>query len=143
MKYTKQMLAAVLFFVPLMAAAQFQLGGTNGMVARVPFEFVVGNTIIPAGDCLIQSANTATDTILIRNRDAKVSLFSAASPVETLQDQATDALVFHKYGDRYFLAAVKVATSRTVYELPPSKGEIEMQAQNVLASEEIVHAGLK
>ncbi len=53
---------------------------------------------------------------------------------------ASNVLVFHKYGHRYFLTEVKVEGSRTTYRLPESKAEAELQAQNVNAPDEILLA---
>ena len=48
---------------------------------------------------------------------------------------ATTALVFHKYGHRYFLWQVKVEGSRSMYQSRPSPAEAELQARNVPAEE--------
>ncbi len=53
------------------------------------------------------------------------------------------ALVFHKYGDRYFLVALKVSGSRAVYEFRQSKLEKELIAQNLRPTEEIVVASAR
>ena len=134
-------IAAYLAVVPALATAQ--LGGTAAIETQVPFQFTVGNRVVPAGKCIVQAANTAADTILIRNYDNKLSLFSSASVVETRQAPATDELVFHKYGDRYFLSMIRLEGTRIMYELPESKQEAELRMQNVPAGEETVHASLK
>lgn len=141
MKYTKQMLAAVLAVVPALANAQ--LGGNVAIETQVPFEFTVGNRVVPAGKCSVQAANTADDTILIRNHDTKLSLFSSTSIAEIRQAPETPELVFHKYGDRYFLSTIRLEGTRVIYQVPESKQETELRMRNVPAGEETIHASLK
>jgi hypothetical protein len=121
MKYAKRMLALTLIMLPVLAAAQ--LTATQKIVAQVPFEFMVANKHVPAGECSVQ--------------------FSMANPGETKNPASTYALVFHRYGDQYFLTGVKLAAERTTYRLPESKAEAEIRAQNVPATEEILVASLK
>ena len=136
MNYGKQVLAVLLFFVPLVASAQ--LGSSNGVQAAVPFQFMVGDKVVPAGECIVQEATMAAETIVVRSKYSKVSLFTAAAPIEVVQEGRGSALVFHKYGDRYFLAQVRVEGSHTIYQLPESKAEAELRGQNVPATEETV-----
>jgi hypothetical protein len=140
-KYTRQMLAAVLAVMPALATAQF--GGSAGIATQVPFAFNVGDRVVPAGKCIVQSANTATDTILIRNYDNKLSVFSSASVFETRQAPATDELVFHKYGERYFLSSIRLEGTRIAYQVPESKEEAGLRMQNQPVGEETIHASLK
>lgn len=145
MKYAKTMYALTLvvlpILLPILAAAQ--LGNSDRIVAQVPFEFSVANKIIPAGKCIVQSANPGGRTLLINNVAAKMSTFVAATPAETKRPASRYALVFHKYGDHYFLTGIKLAADRTVYRLPESKAEAEMRAGNTPAAEEIVIAALQ
>jgi len=140
MNYGKQVLAVLLLFVPLVASAQ--LGSANGVQAQVPFQFMVGDRVVPAGECIVQEATMAAETIMIRSKYSKVSLFAAAAPIESVQEGARSALVFHKYGDRYFLSQVRVEGSNTVYQLPESKAEAELRGQNVPSTEETVPSTL-
>ncbi len=137
MRYTKQLLVAALMMMPLLATAQ--LGQKVSIGTQVPFDFVVGDRVVPAGKCILQAANAA-DTILIRNDDKMVRLFSPTSLGEARGVSASDELVFHKYGDRYFLAAVRLEGSRIVYELPESKEEAGLRLQNQPSAEETIHA---
>jgi hypothetical protein len=137
-KHTKQLLVALLLLTPLVASAQVSHKGA--IAGQVPFEFVVGDRVVPAGKCIIQAAPTAADTILIRNDDASVSLFSALTFGEARQIPETHELVFHKYGDRYFLSEIRVAGNRVVYEVPQSRQEAELRVKNQPSAEETIHA---
>jgi hypothetical protein len=139
MKYATRMLAIVVTLMPLLASAQL---GNNGLVAKVPFQFRAGNTVIPAGQCDVQRGGTDPRTLLIRNSSSKVALFTMARTVSDRTGSSGNALIFHKYGERYFLSGIRVAGSPITYQLPEGKAEAELRAQNVAASQEIVLAQL-
>jgi len=141
MKSAKMMLALALTMSPILASAQ--LSSSDKIVTKVPFEFVVGNRTMPAGQCVVKAATADIKTVAIRNGDAKVSLLSSIVPVETAKTATAPALVFHRYGDRYFLLGMKIEGTKTMYRLPESKAEMELRARNVPASEEILLAYLQ
>lgn len=136
MKYTK-VIALVLTLLPVLAAAQ--LNGNSKVAANVPFEFVVGNTTIPAGTCLVQRSPVG-DNLLIQNLQAKVGSF-AYPQWQNLTNTDSYSLVFNEYGDHHFLAAV--IANGTVYRLPESKREKEVRARNLPAHEQTLQASLR
>jgi len=138
MKYTTRILMLTLTLLPMLAAAQIQRD--TRIVVRVPFDFVIGSKIVPAGQLTVQRLEQGSDVLTMRNRDAKLNIFANSSRVETKEPSATTGLVFHKYGNRYFLWKVKVEGSQTAYRLPESPAEAELRAQNVNAMEEILLA---
>jgi hypothetical protein len=138
-RYTKQMFTALaLLMTPLLASAQFS--HTASMATQVPFDFVVGDRVVPAGKCVLQAANTAAHTIVIRNDDTRVRLFSSLSTDETPTAPATDQLLFRKYGSRYFLAAIRLEGSRVMYQIPESKEEAGLRLRSQPSLEETIHA---
>jgi hypothetical protein len=141
MKYAARMLAIAVTMVPLLASAQW--GQSNKVVAQVPFQFRAGNQIIPAGECTVQAGSTFGNSLLVRNWEAKAGQFTMPVTSQTATPSATTALVFHKYGERYFLAGVKVKGSQIVYLMPEGKAESELRAQNIPASQEVLLARLK
>jgi len=141
MKYLRPVLLMALMTMPLYAASRF--GTYTGVVAQVPFEFIVGGKVVPAGKCIVEPAGLASETISIRNTGAKVGLFSPASTVEARKVGGDNALIFHKYGDRYFLSAIRLEGTRTVYEVPQSRAEAELKAQKAPFVENITVTSLK
>ena len=138
MKYATRFLMLTLTLLPMMAAAQIE--GDSKMRAQVPFDFVIGSRSVPAGQLTVTTAGPGSSVLAMRNREAKVNLFAGTMRVDAKQPAATTELVFHKYGHRYFLWQVKVEGSRTMYQLPQSRAEVELRAQNVQATEEILLA---
>jgi len=141
MKYAKWISALMLLFIPALAAAQLQ--DSDRIVTQVPFRFVVANTVIPAGECSIQRSDPAGSVLIVTNRAAGVHIFAKAAPQESKQAAGAYTMVFHKYGDRYFLVALKMEGSRAVYLLDQSKLEAELRAQNEPATQEILFASTR
>jgi hypothetical protein len=141
MKYAKKILALTLTLFPLMAFAQ--LAPNEKITANVPFEFTVANKVVPAGHWTIQRAPLSDKTLLVQNLAARVSVNSMTLPRESKTEAPTYALVFHKYGDRYFLSGIKVEGERASYQIPENKAEAELRAENRQTSEEVIVASLK
>jgi hypothetical protein len=141
MKYAKRMLALALIALPILAVAQ--MVSSTRIVGQVPFPFMVGNKHVPAGQCIIEPATAGARTLVIRNVGAKVSLFTSATPTQAKKASGSYALVFHKYGERAFLTGIKLAGDRTIYQIPESRAEAELRAQNVTATEETLLASAK
>lgn len=138
MKFATRMFALALTMLPLLAAAQ--LTSNERIAVKVPFEFVLGNKVVPAGDWTVQSANMNSSILQIRNADAKVNMFAMPSAAASKKISRDYTLVFHKYGNNYFLAEVTIAGMRNGYRLPEAKAEAELRAQNVPATNEILLA---
>jgi hypothetical protein len=141
MKYATRMLVLALTMLPMLATAQ--LGSSQKIVVQVPFEFLVGSKVVPSGEWIVQPATVNSNSLMIRNNGAAVGMFSAASLLDAKEIAGNYALVFHKYGNSYFLSGVKIKGTRTGYRIPQSKAEAEMRARNVTATEETVLASLK
>jgi hypothetical protein len=141
MKYAARILTLVVMMTPILASAQ--LASNQKLAADIPFQFRVGNTLIPAGKCIVQRAGLDPRTLVIRNSSAGASLFSSSTMGNVKEASRTNAMVFHKYGNRYFLAGVKLEGSNVVYKLPEGRAEAELRAQNIPAGEETLLALLQ
>lgn len=141
MKQTKWISALVLLFVPLIASAQLEQ--TEHIAAQIPFEFTVGNVTVPAGEVSLQLADQQGWVLAICNPSVKLSTYAPALPSEARRPATKSALVFRKYGDRYFLASMRIGDSRAVYEFRPGKLENEIRAKNIPATEEVLVASLR
>jgi len=92
--------------------------------ANVPFAFSVEQNSMAAGEYSI----TISDRVMtLRNDSTNATVAVIAQHEESAKPQST-RLVFHKYGDSYFLAEVWSATGKagaSGIELPASKAEQE------------------
>lgn len=141
MKYAKLIMALTVTMLPMFAVAQFK--SSDKIVAKVPFEFVVANKPVPAGEWTVQAATADARLVTIRNGDAKMSLLANISPMETRKTAPAPALVFHKYGNRYFLYGMKIEGTDILYRMPVNKAEAELRAQNIPATETTLLAALQ
>jgi hypothetical protein len=141
MKHARKILVGILLLVPIIAAAQ--LTTNDSVVAQVPFRFMVANQYVPAGECILQKMDANGRTLVIRNVEANRSMFVLTSSSDGKTAAPAYAMVFHKYGTRYFLSGLRVADARTVYSVAESKEEAELRAQNVVGTEQIVLASLR
>ncbi len=140
MKHANWLVVVTLVVLSGMAAAQFH--SNTRIVAQVPFGFVVADKVVPAGKYFVEAANIDSNILMIRN-DSNVSLFSTSARTERKQGATRYALVFNRYGDRYFLAGVELEGSKIAYRVTKSKAEAELEAENVSATKETVLAYLK
>ena len=120
-----QMLRIAVIGMTLLAASAALAQAPSGVTVNVPFAFVVNNHHMPAGRYVVTSAANGA----LRIYDTEVSdnhMFAAAH--STYSNTPKDAkLVFHRYGDSYFLAEVWNG-SDIGKELLQSKAEKEIIA---------------
>ena len=75
------------------------------MNVNVPFAFAVENHTLPAGEYLVQTV-TPERSIRIISVDGKHSAVVNTLPNYAKSPSPSSRLVFHRYGDEYFLAQV-------------------------------------
>src|SRR3977135_2056898 len=103
MKNAKWMLTvAVLFMLGLMGAHSFS---SSPVVGNVQFDFMVNNKIIPAGECVVKSADG--NVLTISNFDARKAVLAASSHGNAAKDDRTE-MVFQRYGSQYFLSEIRI-----------------------------------
>jgi hypothetical protein len=79
------------------------------LVANVPFEFSIGKTTLPRDTYRVSRLEGTTDVLLIQSlRHGVVTIVQKDG---SRSSDETPHLVFHKYGERYFLSAVKALES--------------------------------
>jgi hypothetical protein len=97
----------------------------------IPFDFVFGEKQLPAGKYSIGRAmpNSGDIMLTIADRDgrSKAVVLSNAAVKSSPNTRAT--LVFHRYGDQYFLAQVWPAGAVHGREFPRTKLERELRKQ--------------
>ena len=126
----KRTIAAIALFV----ASIFITAGVwaQSVKATIPFDFIVNNTTVSAGTYTISSAST--DHVVIRISDQKdVHLLSAALP-DRGSSGKDSVLVFHKYGNQYFLSQIRSETASMNLRLPVWKAEKRARMQTEVAA---------
>ena len=109
----------------LLAAATVhaQLPGTT-LRATIPFDFNVRGKTLPAGRYEIRRFGNELDGLIIANiNDKHGKAMFETEPVEAKRRSSRSELVFHRYGDSYFLSEVFAGGEDTGRELVPSRQE--------------------
>lgn len=108
-------------------------------VVNIPFDFVVGDKTLSAGEYTIQrNWNTSNTTWTIKRRDGSggVKVFLTVSGSKAEDSQRAE-FVFHRYDDLHFLTSFYVVGETTARSLKPSDRERNLD-QRVLAKREDV-----
>ena len=102
MKRNYTILAAlVLMVISAVGSANAQTSSIN---ISIPFDFVVENQTLPAGEYSIQSA--VGGRIMLRSHDGANATTVLTLPVKSQQASSETKLVFKRFGDQYFLSQV-------------------------------------
>lgn len=96
--------------------------------ADIPFEFVARNTTVPPGQYVIKLQ--AGPVVKFVGSDSYPFFANPAGP-----GSHEAKLVFHRYGNRYFLS--QIWTTTTSRELPMSRVERELKDETVAAAPRI------
>jgi hypothetical protein len=123
MKVFRIALCAALLAAATVATAQTSPGD---VVVNVPFSFAVSGQMMPAGRYIVAAVG-----------DSHVRIFNQSTPglfvgTHSAARAASDGskLVFHRYGESYFLSAVWVTGNTTGRELAVSRAERELAGRN-------------
>jgi hypothetical protein len=117
MKVTAALALAVTFGI---ATAYAQ---TNANLrADVPFNFTVGKTAIPAGDCGVVLSTEVARITCTGDEAGIVGLPAKADATGKAK------MVFHKYGDQYFLAEVWTESKGLILAESPAEKEMRASA---------------
>jgi hypothetical protein len=96
---------AMSFLVSMLAVAPASAKSGTDVRAQISFDFHVGDNLMLAGDYDISALND--DGSALRIGDGKRSTVALTNSKEAKAgSESRSRLVFHKYGDQYFLAAV-------------------------------------
>jgi hypothetical protein len=113
--------AALALAVTTVASAQ-----TIKVKVNVPFSFVVNRATLPAGEYLVQSVDDDGKVLAIRDLDTNTTRLVAFTSCMSLKSAKQTKLIFHRYGERYFLNQIWVEGNNTGHELNPSPREKEV-----------------
>jgi hypothetical protein len=103
-----------------------------GLRANIPFDFKVGDKTFSAGRYAVNRVQQDDAVIKVSSLEGKASTFRGTISVTTDKTRNKAILVFHRYGDQYFLAQVWPAGASIGRELPVSRGERNLKNQRDL-----------
>jgi len=132
-------LLSVVAMIVMVGSTQAQSLG-NRIRINIPFEFSVGDKKLPAGEYSIGRAlpSSGDTVLLISSVNEKDSVFPLTNSAQSLDPKDADTLVFHRYGDQYFLFQVWPAGATYGRAVVRSRSEREAQRRT---SYEVVQVG--
>jgi hypothetical protein len=108
----------------VLLAAGSAFAQADRMVVKVPFDFVIGNKTLPAGQYDVHpTGSLGTLTIL---GEGEHKMFAISYRVESTQPSQTSKLIFNRYGNRYFLSQVWIQGNESGRQLPKTGMEKEL-----------------
>ena len=123
MKHIKKALALSGLLVLLTFSAA--LGQSDRQtIIHIPFNFTAGEKAFPAGKYVIERNRKDSDLVwVIRRKDNVGKAVLLTRPVRANETQEETRLVFHQYGDLYFLSEFWTAGDATGREIQISNRE--------------------
>jgi hypothetical protein len=90
------------------------------LIARVPFEFSVGNATLPADSYRLSRMNGHPEMLFLRGD--RTGTFVWTDETRLPRNGEAPSLVFHRYGDQYFLREIRWEGSARL-DVPETKAE--------------------
>ena len=107
----------------VVASAYAQMAGTAIRI-NIPFAFTLRGRSLPAGNYLIRRITDEGDGLAIQNlQHSRAHSLFETEPVDERVAARHNELIFHRYGDQYFLSEIWTAGFETGRELPVSREE--------------------
>lgn len=133
----KRQIVSILGVFGLLLVAACANAQSLKVTANVPFDFAVDKAAMPAGAYSIDSLSSNSKALVIRNHDAGVQMIQLANAASSLNASPDTKLVFHRYGERYFLSQIWVQGETEGRQLRTSKREAEI-AKNMQRDQDVV-----
>ncbi len=124
-------LSGLVFVAGAFAATTHAQSSRQQVRVTVPFAFQDGTAHMNPG--VYTLALQSDHIMVVRGARGSTSALSLVDIGETVKPAAAGKVVFHKYGDRYFLREVWMSGSSTHLECPKTKAEKNLQRELQLA----------
>ncbi|MBB5330187.1 hypothetical protein [Tunturiibacter gelidoferens] len=128
----KNLTAIALFVAAGFVTAGSALAQDHKVTATVPFNFTVDGRTLPAGNYTIGNDANSPRILTIADRKDGVAVMAITIPDSGYA--ADNKLVFHRYGNQYFLSEVRTTSGVMTCHLTASKQEKWARAQTQEAS---------
>ena len=121
-------LLCAILLATVVVSAQGQTVG-HRVTAQIPFDFSIGDKKLPSGKYSVGRLRQGSDdaVLSIDDEDGHSKLIRTTIPVQNLDLTDNAKLVFHRYGDQYFLYQVWPAGTSTGRQFLKSQGERDAQ----------------
>ena len=137
MKHSAKYLSGiVLGLILVLSAVPGNADNTKKIKVTIPFDFLVGNKQLKAGDYVVQSWGTpGGGALLFKSEDGRAEQIVFAVPIETKKTGNHERLTFNSYGGEQFAAQVWFMGNDEGYELIPGTRERESATNHAAANQ--------
>lgn len=122
-------ITGALLIVVAAATAHAQLPGM-GVRATIPFDFSVRGKILPAGDYEIKRLTDEPGDLVVASVDkngGRAIVYTI--PAEPRRGSSKAQIVFHRYGDSYFMSEVFAGGLQSAWDVPVSRQERNLKRE--------------
>lgn len=123
--FTRRSILSCALALGVLAPSSHVLAQRNSMLVKVPFPFQGGSHTFSAGAYLVQTASD--NMILLRSTTTDQIGFAMTLRQDRQQAENTGKLVFHKYGDQYFLCDIWLPEFSSGRHLIMSRAEKQLR----------------
>ncbi len=101
--------------------------------AKIPFDFSVGDKKLAAGEYTFSRLSGFSDSKMmsVSSVDASTRMFQSTLGAQVLTPKNESTLVFHRYGDQYFLEQIWTSGEQEGTQVPESRSERTIRQQLV------------
>jgi hypothetical protein len=124
----KRIAAIALFVASTLLTAGSAVAQDHRVKATVPFNFTVNNSWLPAGTYTIGSNSDTPNLLSIRDRAKSVHIL-AMGLTDPRDSEKVGKLVFHRYGNQYFLSEIRCGSASMNVHFPATKLEKKARTQ--------------
>ena len=120
-------LLCAIVLATVVASAQAQTLGSR-VSAHIPFDFSIGDKKLPSGKYSVGRARQNSDDLVlsVEDKGGRSQALRTSMAVVSLNTTSRAKLVFHRYGDQYFLYQVWAAGATSGRQFPKSRSEREV-----------------
>lgn len=132
-------IVALLSFVFVLSIVQASAQHVESVRIAIPFDFQVGNKLLPAGSYRLARVQTfvpSDRSLTLIGLDVNKSIILKASSVDNHNESTTSGMTFLRYGSEYFLSEINYG-ERKIRLHKPSSDDI-MSAQNRAMKPEVI-----
>ena len=124
----KQTLSFIAGAMLLLCVGRLPAAAQDVATVQIPFDFQVHEQLLPAGKYVVKPDPQAPQWLLIQSLDRKrqAQLYVHTIPHKLTDYPAKTSMVFRKYGERQFLAEVRLVGYGDGFALIKSKAERQL-----------------
>ena len=106
---------------------------TNVIKADIPFDFSVKDKTLPAGEYIIRNIDTTGQGFVWRVGSNKKQVTLLAMTNESADRSGKVKMVFHRYGNQYFLSSFQTLNSKITLRKSRAERNLQRESEEHLA----------